>query len=141
MSHWRPCWPDLDIADALDLLGSGEISVVDLLEAHLARMEALDDVIHGVITSTADSARRDARDMDTSGQFLRTGILAGIPVGIKDNFETAAVRTTAATKVLSGHFPIRNSAVVDRLKRAGALCVGKLNMDELALGGPSGSDV
>ena len=136
-----PAWPDVDIAGALELIRTGDLSVVNLLEAHLTRIGALDGVIHAVITATAETARQAAREIDARGRLDQPGSLSGIPIGIKDNFETAAVRTTAATKALAGQVPRRSAVVVDRLRRAGALSIGKLNMDELALGGPSGSDV
>ena len=67
--------------------------------------------------------------------------LAGVPIAIKDNFSTMGIETTCASKMLKGYIPVFNAAVVDKLEEAGMIVVGKLNMDEFAMGGSSGSSI
>jgi aspartyl-tRNA(Asn)/glutamyl-tRNA(Gln) amidotransferase subunit A len=85
------------------------------------------------ITTARDRASRRAAEVDAA----RTGELCGVPVAIKDNICTRGILTTAASRVLSGHVPLYNATVVERLEAAGAVVVGKTNCDEFAMGSSS----
>jgi aspartyl-tRNA(Asn)/glutamyl-tRNA(Gln) amidotransferase subunit A len=107
----------------------------DSVELCLEAIEAHEDKINSLITVTADEARRQADLADKAtadGRWL--GLLHGVPMAIKDNIETAGVRTTSGSKFFSDHVPNQNAAVVDRLLNAGAIMVGKATMHELAFG-------
>ena len=126
---------DLTLSEAAELLRTRQISPVELVQANLERIEALDDEINAFITLTADSALRSAQQAEseiTHGEYR--GPLHGIPLALKDLFETAGVRTTAGSTFFSDYIPERDATVVKRLKAAGAILLGKLNMHEIALG-------
>ena len=125
----------LSIEQAARLLRKGDISPSDLLEVALARIERFNPVLNAFITVAADRARADARR--TEKQFRGRGTtspLCGIPVAIKDNFFTRGIRTTAGSPILSDFVPDTDSDVVKKLRRAGAIVVGKTNMHEFAYG-------
>ena len=105
------------------------------IETCLDTITAHDDKINSMITVTADEALRQADLADKAaaeGRWL--GLLHGLPMAIKDNIETAGVRTTSGSILFSDHVPNRNASVVDRLQNAGAIIVGKATMHELAFG-------
>ena len=105
------------------------------LECCLARIEQLDPVLKAMATTTAEAARRRADDCDraaSEGRWL--GLLHGMPIALKDNIETAGVRTTSGAAYLADHIPNRDAPVVARLRAQGAVLVGKANMQELAWG-------
>ena len=105
------------------------------LERCLARIERLDPALNAMVTATAETARQQADACDRAaaeGRWL--GLLHGIPVALKDNIETAGVRTTSGAAYLADHIPNRDAPVVGRLKAQGAVLVGKANMQELAWG-------
>ena len=107
----------------------------DAVEACLEAIEAHEDKINSLITITADEARRQADLADKAaadGRWL--GLLHGVPMAIKDNIETAGVRTTSGSQFFNDHVPNQNASVVDRLLNAGAIMVGKATMHELAFG-------
>lgn len=125
----------LTIAEAAKLLAKGEISPVALTQAHLARIEQEDQRLNAFITLTPELALRQAHQAETEiqrGEYK--GALHGIPVALKDLFETQGVRTTAGSSFFAGHVSEEDAAVVERLKSAGAVLLGKLNMHEIALG-------
>lgn len=126
------------LTGAAALLRAGEVSPVDLVRACLGRIEAQNPVLNAFITVTAESALREARAAES--EIRRggwRGPLHGIPVAIKDMIDTAGVRTTAASAVYLDRIPAADAAVVSRLRRAGAILLGKLNMQEFAIGGSS----
>jgi aspartyl-tRNA(Asn)/glutamyl-tRNA(Gln) amidotransferase subunit A len=128
--------PLLDLAEAGRLVQKKEVSPVDLTQACLARIERLDPRLNSFITVTAASAVEEARRAEAEiarGEWK--GPLHGIPVAVKDLAETAGVRTTAASKVLEHHIPSEDAEVVRRLRSAGAVLLGKLNLHEFAYGG------
>src|SRR5207244_13587867 len=111
-------------------------SPVELTHACLERIERLDPILKAFITVTAESALQEAQQAESEiSKGNWKGPLHGIPLAVKDLFETAGVRTTAASAVLQDHVPEHDAYVVRRLKSAGAVMLGKLNLHEFAYGG------
>ena len=121
---------DLSLAEMKAGLAAKSFSAVELTQAHLDAMAAARD-LNAFIVETPDLALAQARAVD-EGQ--RGGPLAGIPLGIKDLFATEGVQTTAGSKILEGFVPRYESGVTANLLRDGAVFLGKLNMDEFAMG-------
>lgn len=131
---------DLSLTEASQLLNRKEISPVELTQAHLARIQNLDERINSFITVTADTALERARSAEedfirgTTSQGKPLGPLHGIPITLKDLYETKGVRTTMGSKFFSEHIPDTDALVVEKLAAAGAISLGKTNMHEIALG-------
>jgi aspartyl-tRNA(Asn)/glutamyl-tRNA(Gln) amidotransferase subunit A len=119
-----------------DLLDSREISAVEVLNSVLSRISAIDDEINACLRTTPEDAMAAAEEADRRlrGSGLAPGPLTGIPVLVKDNMSTAGTETTAASKILSGYVPPFDAEAVIQLKEAGAVIVGKSNLDEFAMG-------
>lgn len=117
------------------LLESGEISAVEVTQAHLDRIEATDNKVGAWLAMMADSALDHAKDVDSRrANSQPVGVLAGVPVGIKDLMCTKGVPTTAGSKMLEHYRPPFDATVVENLRNADAIALGKLNMDEFAMG-------
>ena len=128
----------LSIEEASTLIKSRRLSPVDLTQACLARIERLNPALNAFITVTATSALKDARLAEADIQKGRwRGPLHGIPVALKDLIDTAGVRTTAGSAVFKDRVPTEDATVVRKLKEAGAILLGKLNMHEFAYGSTS----
>ena len=128
----------LTLKQASDLVRRKDASPVELTEACLARIDACDREINAFITVTREQALAAAREMEAEiRRGTRRGPLHGIPVALKDNIDTAGVLTTAGSGVFKDRIPTEDAEVVVRLKRAGAVLLGKLNLHEFALGGTS----
>ena len=126
------------LTGAAALLRAGKVSPVELVSACLARIESQNPVLNAFVTVTGESALRAARAAETEMRRGKwRGPLHGIPVAIKDMIDTRGVRTTGASAVYLDRIPGADAAVVSRLKRAGAILLGKLNMQEFAIGGSS----
>ena len=126
---------DLTIAAARALLDQGELTAVDLLDAVLKRISVTEAHLHAYLTLDREGARTVAEESDrrrASGESR--GPLDGIPIALKDNMCTRGVETTAGSKILAGYAPPYSATVVDRLSAAGAVVVGKTNLDEFAMG-------
>lgn len=122
--------------EASQALGRGAISSEELTELCLARIHKLDPVLNAFITLTEESALEQARDRDRrrrSGPVA--GPLHGIPIALKDNIDTAGLRTTAAARVFKDRVPTEDAEVTARLNTVGVVCLGKLNLDEMAFAG------
>lgn len=117
------------------LYRSGHLSPVELTQACLERVEALNPALNAFITVTADAAMRQAEQAERE---LRSGHdrgpMHGIPVAIKDLIDTAGVRTTCASRILADRVPDEDAPLVRRLQDAGAVCLGKTNLSEFAMG-------
>jgi aspartyl-tRNA(Asn)/glutamyl-tRNA(Gln) amidotransferase subunit A len=128
----------LSLRDAGELVRQKKISPVELTNACLARIERLNPLLNAFITITAESALVEARAAETEIQRGKwRGPLHGIPIALKDLFDTAGVRTTAGSAVFKDRLPKDDAEVVRRLKASGAVLVGKTNMHEFAFGGTS----
>ena len=131
--------PDfLTIAEAARLIQRKELSPVELVESRLDRIARLDGTLNSFICVMAEQARAAAATAETeiaTGHYR--GPLHGIPIGLKDLYETAGVATTGHSKVMQGHVPHADAFTVTRLRDAGAIVLGKLATHEFALGGPS----
>src|SRR5215475_7919037 len=126
----------LDLIKSADLIKTKKVSPVELTHACLERIEKLNPLLNAFITVTAESALSEAKtaeDEITRGQWR--GTLHGIPIALKDIIETSGVRTTAASAVYAEHTPRHDAEVVSRLRQAGAVFLGKLNLHEFAYGG------
>ena len=115
-------------------LRARKISSVELVRACLARIEASQPALNAFVTITADQALEQAEAADRELAAGRGGPLAGVPIGHKDLFCTAGVRTTCGSRMLENFVAPYDATVVARLKAAGAVMLGKLNMDEFAMG-------
>ena len=118
---------------------SGDITVVEATRAFLDEIKAKDGVVNAYITVTEQEALERAEEvqkMIDSGE-LSDSPLAGVPVGIKDNISTKGIKTSCASKILGDFKPPYNAAVIDKLNKAGAVIIGKLNIDEFAMGSTS----
>jgi aspartyl-tRNA(Asn)/glutamyl-tRNA(Gln) amidotransferase subunit A len=125
----------LTLADAAEQIRTGRLSPVELTHECLARIERLDPTLNALITVTGELALEQASRAEadiTAGNYR--GPLHGIPIGLKDLLDTAGVRTTAASNQYRQRVPQHDAEVVRRLKDAGAVIVGKLNMHEFAFG-------
>lgn len=127
--------PFATIADVSRLVRSGEVRSVALTELMLARIAAHDGVLNAFVTVTADTAleQASAADRELAGGLDR-GPLHGVPIAIKDLFDTRGVRTTSGMKLHEHRIPDGDATVVERLRHAGAVMLGKTNMDEFAMG-------
>jgi aspartyl-tRNA(Asn)/glutamyl-tRNA(Gln) amidotransferase subunit A len=111
---------------------------LELTRACLDRIDTFNASLNAFITVTAESALTDARHAESEVQHGRwLGPLHGIPIALKDLIDTAGVRTTGASALFKDRIPAEDASVVQRLKSAGAILLGKLNMQELAYGGTS----
>ncbi|MEN3166064.1 Asp-tRNA(Asn)/Glu-tRNA(Gln) amidotransferase subunit GatA [Gluconobacter sp. OJB] len=125
---------DFTLASARDALKARKISAVELTNAHIDAIERLDGQLNSCITRTPDQAREGAKSADAALAKGEGGSLCGIPLGIKDLFCTNGIRTTAASKILGNFVPPYESTVTANLLKDGAVFLGKLNLDEFAMG-------
>ncbi|UFP95021.1 amidase [Gloeobacter morelensis] len=129
---------ELTLAAAARLVRAGAVSSVELVQACLANIDKHDKQLNTFITVSAEQALAEARE--AQAQIRRgdwRGPLHGIPLAIKDNIDTAGMRTTAASALFADRVPDEDAEVVRRLKAAGAVLLGKVNLHEFALGGTS----
>jgi aspartyl-tRNA(Asn)/glutamyl-tRNA(Gln) amidotransferase subunit A len=129
---------DLSIGEASELVRRRRVSPVELTNACLSQIEKLNPTLNAFITVTPESAATEARAAEAEIQSGKwRGPLHGIPIALKDLFDTAGVRTTAGSGVFKDRVPTEDAEVVRRLKAAGAVLLGKTNMHEFAFGGSS----
>src|SRR5262249_1267133 len=123
------------IGDLSQRLRAHDVSAVDIVDACLARIDALNPRLNAFITVLADGARERAQEADRdirAGNWR--GPLHGVPVGIKDFYDTAGVRTTAAFERFKDRVPKQDAFAVTALQDAGAIVIGKTNMHRLGMG-------
>jgi len=127
----------------VDLLRRGEVSPLEVVDAGLARIAAVDGPINALPTVCADRAREHARRLMREGAPAQAPAhwLHGLPVAVKDNNEVSGVRCTMGSRVYAERVSSRNDLVVDRLEAAGAIVVAKSNLPEFAAGGTTTNEV
>jgi Asp-tRNA(Asn)/Glu-tRNA(Gln) amidotransferase A subunit family amidase len=119
----------LSVTELAPLLRERQLSPVELTEAHLARIERLDGQINSYIRVMPDAARAAARTAEAEiGRGEWRGPVHGVPLGIKDLFDVAGVPNTLGSRILRDNVPAADATVVQRLKQAGAVILGKHNL-------------
>lgn len=122
---------EFTVHDLQEKLASREISAEELVKSFLSRIEAVESQVRAFLTLTGDDALQRARQFDKEGKFQG---LQGIPFALKDIFCTRAVKTTCGSKILENFVPTYDSTAGHRLNEQGGILLGKLNMDEFAMG-------
>ena len=126
---------DRKVSELHVLLQNKEITVSDLVDESYKRIQEVDDKVQAFLTLDEENARNAAKKLDEKlGTDESKGLLFGMPIGVKDNIVTKDLRTTCASKILENFDPIYNATVVDQLHKAETITIGKLNMDEFAMG-------
>lgn len=123
------------IGELHELLAAKKISAVELTQTMLHRIKHIDPEVKAFLQVTEDLALSQATQVDEKiarGEAI--GVLEGIPMALKDNLSTEGIRTTCSSKMLENFIPPYNATVVEKLRDAGAVMLGKLNMDEFAMG-------
>ncbi len=129
---------ELSIVELKTLYAAKSLSPVDVTEATLKRIEDVDANLHSFITVTSDAARTAAKESEARYRAgTPIGPFDGIPFALKDNVETAGIRSTSHSKLLFDNVPTEDAHVAARLKAAGGILIGKTSTFEFALGGPS----
>ena len=112
-----------------------KLSPVEVVEAYLKRIERLNPALNAFVTVTAETALQEAKGAETELFYGQDrGLLHGIPIALKDLIDTAGVRTTCGSRVQAAHIPTKDAEIVRRLKKAGAISLGKTNLLEFAYG-------
>ncbi|GIT44974.1 MAG: hypothetical protein Ct9H300mP11_29100 [Chloroflexota bacterium] len=130
---------ELTIREAGELLKDGDLSPVELTQAFFNRIDQTEDRLHSFITLLQDRAMGEARKSEAeirSGNYK--GPMHGIPIVLKDLYDTAGIRTTSGSQVDFDRVPTTDSTATSRLADAGAVLLGKVTMHEFALGGQTG---
>ena len=130
----------MSAGDLSRLVNDREVSPVEIVEAHLARIDATEPVLNSFITLLPDEARAAAQRAEREIQAGNyRGPLHGIPVGLKDLYNTAGVRTTSGSRIFDTFIPSEDCTVAARFREAGAILLGKLNLHQFAFG-PTGEN-
>ena len=127
--------PFLTVTELAPLLERREVSPVEATEAYLERIDRVDGQLNSYITVCREEARAAAREAEgeiAAGRYR--GPLHGVPVAVKDQLDSKGIRTTGGSTILADHIPDRDATVIAKLKEAGAIMLGKLNMSEFASG-------
>ena len=127
--------PFLSATGLSQLIKTKEVSPVEVVEAYLERIDRVDSKLNSYITICGDAALEAARDAENAisrGRYI--GPMHGIPIAVKDQFNTRGILTTCGSPILSDFIPDEDATVITNLKKAGAILLGKLNMSEFAMG-------
>ena len=127
---------DMNAIELSNSIKSKKLSVAEAVGAYINTIKNTDGEYNAFISLAEDDALDRAKTVQAkidAGEALSP--LAGVPIGVKDNISTMGIKTTCASKMLAGYTPVFNATAVDRLEQAGMVVVGKLNMDEFAMGG------
>ena len=128
----------ISISEVSELIRKKDLSPTELLEAHLRRIENINGKLNAFITVMAEQARKSACLIEDQIQKNNhIGPLQGVPIALKDLFNTQGIRTASGSVVMRDFIPTTDSAVAERLRQAGAIIIGKLQMDEFAMGATS----
>ncbi|MDV2476203.1 amidase [Rhodococcus zopfii] len=127
---------ELTIQEAAQHMADGSLTAVELTESSLDRIGEVEPALNAFVTVTGEAALRQAEEVDTARRAgVPLGPLAGIPIGVKDLYDMAGIPTTSSSRVRADYIPDRDSAVVDKLRRARSVLVGKTHTHEFAYGG------
>ena len=124
----------LTVHELVEKLNKNELSSEEIVKAYKARIEDKEKDVKAFITTTLDEAEKEAVKVDEERKSGAKSSFAGVPIGIKDNLCTNGVKTTCASKMLENFVAPYNATVVEKLNNEGVLSLGKLNMDEFAMG-------
>ncbi|MBM7650195.1 aspartyl-tRNA(Asn)/glutamyl-tRNA(Gln) amidotransferase subunit A [Bacillus ectoiniformans] len=126
---------DHKLTELHDLLHKKEVSINDLVDESYKRINEVEDKVQAFITLNEEAARQKAEELQAKiGTDESKGLLFGMPIGIKDNIVTKGLRTTSGSQILSNFDPIYDATVMNKLHAAETITIGKLNMDEFAMG-------
>ena len=124
-----------DASELAGLVSSGEVSAVEVAQAHLDRIAAVDGDVHAFLHVDTEGALASAAAVDAKVKASdKLSVLAGVPLGLKDILATNGLPTTCGSRVLDGWIPPYDATVVTKLREAGVVILGKTNMDEFAMG-------
>jgi len=129
-----PDLADLDAVGLRRLLDDGEISATEVMEAHLARIESVNDRLNAIVTLDPERALASARRADAASRAQPRGRLFGLPIAVKDLVDTAGMRTTYGSPIYREHVPTVDAPLVQRLRAADAIIIGKTNTPEYGAG-------
>ena len=125
---------ELTVHELLEKLNNDELTSKEIVKAYKSRIEEKEKDVQAFITTTLDEAEEQAEKIDAKRKEKSVGHFAGIPIGIKDNLCTKGVKTTCASKMLENFVSPYDATVVEKLEESGIISLGKLNMDEFAMG-------
>nr|WP_230880834.1 amidase [Planomonospora sp. ID91781] len=132
----------LTAVEMLELLRARQVSAVELLEAHLRRIEEVNPAVNAIVTLAAERARTEAEAADRDlARGVWRGSLHGLPVAHKDLTDTAGIRTTYGSPIFAGHVPAHDALIVRRMREAGAITIGKTNTPEFGTGSHTVNEV
>ena len=133
---------NMNALELSSLIREKKLGVTEVIKTTIDLIEKMDKRYNAFLTVPKENAIARAGEIQArinSGEYLSP--LAGVPIALKDNISTMGIETTCASKILSGYVPVFNATVVDKLEQAGMIIIGKLNMDEFAMGGSTETGV